>query len=335
VFELLGISLLLAGLLTFNSAASLITAAAWRLAGGLTSNWSAHTRARLLFLFRIFPALLAVSCGVFLLAPSYLAFEPRHTTESVSLKLGLLASLSAIGIGFAIARSISAWRATARLTADWLKKAEPIKIDGVGITTYRIDHAFPVIAIVGVVRPRLFVANQVLALLSKDEIAAAVAHENGHIAARDNLKRGLMRACRAALLIIPTGRSLDKAWAEAAEEAADENAARKGLSVALDLASTLVKIARNIPRGARPTMPAGVFLIGDDDEANGIKWRVRRLVDLATSGRQPQLQGSFLANPMTWGLAAFSLVTIASLSHSQSILANVHVLIEQAVYFLK
>jgi hypothetical protein len=82
-------------------------------------------------------------------------------------------------------------------------------------------------------------------------------------------------------------------------------------------------------------MPAGVFLVGDDDEANGIKSRVRRLVDLATSGRQPQLQGSFLANPMTWGLTVFSLITIASLSHSQSILANVHVLIEQAVYFLK
>src|SRR6185295_18024879 len=115
--------------------------------------------------------------------------------------------------------------ATSRLTADWLRKAVPIKIEGVAITTYRIDHAFPVIAIVGVLRPRLFVASQVLSLLTPDELAAAVAHENGHLAARDNLKRGLMRACRAALLIIPTGRFLDRAWSEAAEEAADENAA--------------------------------------------------------------------------------------------------------------
>jgi Zn-dependent protease with chaperone function len=253
----------------------------------------------------------------------------------VSLKLGLLATVSAIGIGFALARSIAAWRATARLTRDWLREAKPIKIDGVGITTYLIDHTFPVIAIVGVFRPRLFVARQILNLLSEEEIAAAVTHENGHLTARDNLKRGLMRACRDALLIIPTGRLLDRAWADAAEEAADENAAKKGVGVALDLASALVKIARNIPKGARPTMPAGVFLIGDNDEATGIKWRVRRLVELATRDREPQSPRNFLTRPMTWILVASAVICVGFLLHFQAILASVHGLIEHAVYFLE
>jgi Zn-dependent protease with chaperone function len=335
VFELLGISLILAALLTFNSFASLVTAALWRMAGRFTSNWSASARARLLFSFRTFPALLAVMCGVLLLAPAYLAFEPRHTAENVSLKLGLLATVSALGMGFALVRSIAAWRATSRLTADWLKQAEPITIKGVDITTYRIEHAFPVVAIVGVLRPRLFVARQILNLLSEEEIAATVAHENGHLAARDNLKRGLMRACRDALLIIPTGRSVDKAWSEAAEEAADENAAQQGTSVALDLASALVKIARNIPKGARPTMPAGVFLVGDNDETAGLKSRVRRLVELATKDRQTQSPRSFLTNPMTWLTTITAVVLFLFLVHSQAILASVHTVIEHVVYFLR
>ena len=324
MFEFLGISLLLAVLLTFNSFASLVTAASWRVSRRLTSRWSALSRARLIFLLRTLPALLAILFAILLLAPAYLAFEPRHTTETVSLKLGLLATLSAIGIGFAVVRSIVAWRATARLTADWLRQAEPINIEGVNITTYRIDHTFPVIAIVGVLRPRLFIANQVLALLSNEEIAAAVAHENGHLKARDNLKRGLMRACR----------WLDTDWAEAAEEAADENAAGKGFAVALDLASALVKIARHVPKGSRPTMPAGVFLIGDD-ETNGIKWRVRRLVELAQSGRQPQLARSSIISPLIWSAALLSLVTAFCLFNTQTVLGSVHSLIEQAVHLLR
>ncbi|HEY6118497.1 MAG TPA: M48 family metalloprotease [Pyrinomonadaceae bacterium] len=333
MFEFLGISLLLAGLLAFNSFASVVTSGLWRVCLPLTSRWPAHTRARLIFLLRILPALLAIFCGAFLLAPAYLTFEPRHTDETVSLKLGVLALLSAIGIGFAIFRSIAAWRATARLTADWLRAAEPIRIDNVKITTFRIDHAFPVIAIVGVLRPRLFIANQVLEILSDEEIEAAIAHENGHLRARDNLKRGLMRACRDALLILPTGRSLDNEWSEAAEEAADEHAAQKGFGVALDLASALVKIARNIPKGARPTMPAGVFLIGDQN--TGIKWRVGRLVDLSQRCHQPEMLSSSFVSWLIWIAFITSLSALAVIFNSQTVLASVHALIEQAVSFLR
>ena len=208
MFELLGISLLLAALLTFNSFASLSTVGLWRLLGQATHRYSATSRARLLFSLRFLPALSAILVVLFLMVPSYLAYEPRHTNETVSLKLGLLALLSAVGLSLAIGRAFAAWRATARLTADWVRHGKPITLDGISITTYRIDHAFPVIAIVGILRPQLFVARQVLDLLSPEEIAAAVAHENSHLRARDNLKRGLLRGCRDALLMIPCGRSL-------------------------------------------------------------------------------------------------------------------------------
>src|SRR6266566_1565632 len=247
MFELLGLSLLLAALLTFNSFASLVTGVLWTLFHGATRRWSAWSRARLIFLLRTFPALAAAVCVLVLFAPAYLAYEPRHTNENVSFKLALLAFASAVGIAVAAARSIIAWRMTARLTADWMAQGEPIEVDGVDIATYRIDHAFPVIAIVGVLRPRLFIASQVFSLLTPTEIKASLAHENGHLASRDNLKRGILRACRDSLLLVPCGLLLDREWAEAAEEAADEQAARAGHGVALDLASALVKIARIIP----------------------------------------------------------------------------------------
>jgi hypothetical protein len=269
-----------------------------------------------------------------LLVPSYLAYEPRHTNEKVSFKLGILAFLSAVGLGLAIVRSLAAWRATTRLTADWLLHSERITLAGINIETFRIDHAFPVIAIVGVLHPRLFVASHVLEMLTPEEITASVAHENSHLSARDNLKRGLLRACRDALLIIPSGRSLDRAWSEAAEEAADESATRRAHDVALDLASALVKIARNIPNGARPAMPAGVFLVGDE-EASGIKIRVRRLMELA-AGAHSQTSGQEGFPKLLFWISIVSLLSLlVVVVNAPLVFSNVHVLIEHVVFVLR
>ena len=174
MFELLGLSLLLAALLTFNSIASLVIAGIWRLGHRATDNWSAAARARLLFTLRILPALIALLTVSLLLVPSYLAYEPRHTSESVSFKLGFLAFISATGIAVSIYRGIATHRATRNLTSDWLRQGKPIKISGIDIRSYEIQHQFPLIGIVGFLRPRLFIASQVLQLLTPEEVAAAV-----------------------------------------------------------------------------------------------------------------------------------------------------------------
>jgi len=332
MFELLGLSLLLAALLTFNSVATLIIAGLWRLAGRATDNWTAATRARLLFSLRILPAVLAFLTVSLLFVPAYLAHEPRHAAETVSFKLALLAIFSATGIAVSVYRGIGTHRATANLTSDWLRQGKPIQIPGIDIRSYEIHHAFPLIGIVGFLRPRLFIASQVLEVLTPEEISAAVAHENGHLTARDNLKRGLLQACRNALLIIPCGRLLDRSWSEASEEAADENAARQGNGVALDLASALVKIARIIPLGARPTMPAGVFLLGDE-ETKGIKSRVRRLIALATGERQGS-RYDVLTRLVVWAPATMLLIGFVIAATNPYLLTRVHHLIEQVVFVL-
>ena len=335
MFEILGFSLLLAALLTFNSVATVVIAGLWRIAGRTTDNWTAAARARLLFSLRILPPVLAFLTVSLLLVPAYLAHEPRHAAETVSFKLALLAMFSATGIAVSVYRGIRTHRATAELTSDWLRQGKPIRIPGIDIRSYEINHAFPLIGIVGFLRPRLFIASQVLEVLTPEEIAAAVAHENGHLTARDNLKRGLLQACRDALLIIPCGRLLDRFWSEASEEAADENAARQGNGVALDLASALVKIARIIPQGGRPTMPAGVFLLGllGDEETKGIKSRVRRLIALATTERQRSHYDVF-ARLVVWAPATMLLIGFVIAATNPYLLARVHHLIEHAVFVL-
>jgi Zn-dependent protease with chaperone function len=334
MFELLGFSLLLATLLTFNSLASLAVAGLWRVAGRLTRSWTAVSRARLLFCLRTLPALLAFLSVAFLLVPAYLAYEPRHSAETVSFKLGLLALISATGIAVSIYRAIATHQATANLTSDWLRQGKSVQINGIDIEAYQIEHTFPLIAIVGFLRPRLFIASQVLEILTPEEVSAAVAHENGHLAARDNLKCRLLQACREAVLIIPRGRLLDRAWSDASEEAADENAARQGNSVALDLASALVKIARNIPQGARPTMPAGVFLLGDK-ETKGIKSRVRRLIALAATECQAGSRYDVFKKLLVWLPASVLLTSLAVAATNPFLLSRVHYLIEHAVFALR
>ncbi len=187
----------------------------------------------------------------------------------------------------------------------------------------------------GALRPRLFIASHVLESLSEEELAAAIAHEYGHLAAHDNFKRSVMRISRAALLIIPCGRWLDRAWSEASESAADEHAAQRSSQVALDLASALVRIARMIPKGQRQqTLPAAVsgFLMSQD--APGVKVRVSRLVELAAT--DPRLLGSSapLFRFIPWIVLTVVVVVSVTIESRPQVLAGVHEFVEHVVAFL-
>ena len=329
MFELLGICLTLAALLTLNAMASLLASALWRMVRGHAEGWTAAARARMLFAMRVFPPVIAIVCVGALLLPAYIAHEPRHVVEPVSLKLGALAATSAGGLLLALWRGAAAWVATRRLVNNWLRGAEPVRFDQIPIPAYRLRHQFPVIAIVGAIRPKLFIADHLFQSLTREELAAAIAHESGHLAARDNIKRALLRACRDALAIVPSGKRLDRAWAEASEAAADEHAARAGGTVALDLASTLVKIARLVPEGVNPAMPAGALLIGDS--ADGIAQRVRRLTQLAMIEKVSTGQRRSDSKAWPWACFAAILISAILLATNPFMLLAVHNVIEIAV----
>jgi Zn-dependent protease with chaperone function len=335
MYRFLGVSLVLASLLTINATATMLAAAVGRLCKSLLWNCSARTRAEILFVMRIGPPVIAIIAIAAFMVPSYLAYEPPNTNEAVSWKLGALAALSAIGVGLAAWRGFRSWLATRSLLREWLSNSKRIELKGIHLPTYILpNHPFPIVAVVGAIRARLFIAAHVLESLSEEELAAAIAHEYGHLAAGDNFKRSVMRISRAALLIIPCGRSLDRAWAESSESAADEHAAQESSIVALNLASALVRIARMIPPGQHPVMPAAVsaFLVGSEDAA-GVKVRVRRLVELAATDPSLLASNASIVRFLPWLMLTLIVVISVTIEGRPQVLAAVHNFVEHIVNF--
>lgn len=334
MYTFLGITLVLALLLTINATATVIAAGVARLIRPLLRKCSARTCAEILFVMRIGPPVVAiVSIGAFMI-PSYLIYEPQATEEVVSWKLGLLATLSAIGVGLAISRGIRSWLATRLLLKNWLSSSTQIALDGIATPTYVFQHSFPIIAVVGAFRPRLFIADHVFESLSGEELAAAIAHEYGHLAAHDNFKRAVMRVSRAALLLIPCGRFLDRAWSEASESAADEHAAQQSSFVALNLASALVRIARMIPKGQRPVIPAAVSAFLGGDDSPGVKVRVRRLVELAATDPRQLVSNASIVRFIPWFVLTLVVVVGVTIESRPQVLAAVHHFVEHVVVVL-
>lgn len=318
MYELLGICLALAALLGLKLGGAVLSLALWRALAPFTGGWSAGARARLIFTLRIFPLALAAAWVLGFIVPAWVVHEPRDTGEEVGPTLLLLASASAFGLFIALRRVFATWGATRRLSRDWLREAEPIALEGVSVPAFRLRHRFPVIAVVGVFRPRLFVAGQVFDALEPDELAAALRHERGHLRARDNLKRALLRASQDLLLLPPLGRSLLRTWRQNSEAAADEYAAAGGPVVALALASALVKLSRLIPPASTPSMPAGAYLLGT--ESDDLSARVRRLLQLASAeGARTPARGAYASRVLAWAcLLALCTSTAAALSHPES-----------------
>ncbi len=332
MYKLLGISLALATLFALNVLASLLMSLVWRIAAPAINRWSARTRAEILFTLRIAAPLFSLIAVTVLLVPAYVGYEPQGTSEVVSKKLAILATVSIVGLLFAIWRACRSWVATKRLKQSWLRAATRIDLPLIEIPTFRFSHSFPIIAVVGTLRPRLFIADQVLQSLSAEELAAAIAHEGGHLAAGDNLKRALLRVCRDLLMIVPSGRSLDHAWSESVESAADEHAARLSPDVALNLASALVRIARMVPIGARTELPLAAFLVGD--EMRGIKARVRRLLEIASTNQSARV-GRLRMNALLPLFAALTTIAVGVwVGGNTHLLLTVHSLVERVVSLL-
>jgi len=332
MYELLGICLMLATLLVVNAFTSMLMAGFARLFERQLQKLAAHIRAEVLFAMRAGPTVIAISLVGFLFIPAYLVHEPYKTTEIVSTKLGLLALISATGLGFALWRWFRSSYATRSLLRAWLRDARPAKVEGISIPTHCIRHRFPIIAVVGTIRPRLFIAEQVLDSLTEEELAASIAHEAGHVQARDNLKRSALRVCRNALMMLPCGRSLDRAWADAAESSADEYAVFQQPDTALNLASALVKIARMVPSGPRADVPLGAYLVGAE-ETSGVKARVRRLLEIASNGPLVSRRRSFAGRFPGVGLALLIFLAL-TVPTNATLLMAAHTFIERAVRLL-
>jgi Zn-dependent protease with chaperone function len=273
MYFVIGISLLFGIFYASLLTASIVSVTVWRLVRTRSARWSGRSRNNFIAALRIVPLAIAATLTLAFVLPAFITFEPAVSSEKVGLKLAIIVAISATGLAAALLRIFASWWRTRRLIRAWLRASSSTFVDGFAIPAYRIEHEFPVLAVVGIFSPRVFVAEKVLNGLETPELQASIAHELGHIAARDNLKRIAMRLC-SDLLVFPFTSRLDRDWAEASEAAADEAGA--GRSTALDLASALIKIGRLVPAGLSYKLPSGAYLLEPED--GSLATRIEALV---------------------------------------------------------
>lgn len=236
--------------------------------------WTSRDAAGLA-LFRLLPAAAALSLTLFILGPGYFEHEQRGEPEGSGYGLIALA-LGGLCIALAsIARVARAWRRTAATRRQWLREGREVSIADAGMPAYVLDVPFPMVAVLGFARPRLFVSQTVLDACSPDEMRAIVEHERAHVRRRDNAVRLLMDATPDLLSLTRVPGAVAAAWHQAVEHRADDAASR-----GLDLASALVKVARLATREpAAPAieLPASALYRGEGSELIGA--RVRRLLE--------------------------------------------------------
>ena len=266
-FALRGLTLALAWFLVVNITVSALVAHAAK------RSRPTHSAAYW-FRLRILPGGTALLFVAAVFAPSYWRFEPRDTMEGFDVTVVVSAALAGGLLAAAAVRGLLAWCRAAASARALIRVARPLPMAGAVVRAYEVDAEPPLMALAGVLRPRLLVTRGLMNALSAEELAACVAHEVAHARARDNLKRLAMRVAPDVLSGTTTARAMERRWAAAAEHAADDAAGRHGIITRWALASALVKIARLIPEGPPLTDPISPLVGGGE-----IASRVRQLLD--------------------------------------------------------
>lgn len=275
-----------------NIVLSMVVAAAWR--GGVASRRSPGH----IVWWRALPAAGSLFAAGALVAPAFTAFEPLGRR---GVPGPVVVALAAFAAALVLASAVIAMHAAVvsfRIERRWLRRATPMPVETpAGVPAYCIDAPDPIVALVGVFSPKLVAARMVIDACNPAELARIVAHERGHLQARDNLKRWLMTCAPDALRWTPLHDEMVTAWSEAAEDAADDAATGDAGRARLDLAALLLKIAR---LGSPPApMPGTSPLVPVD----GLERRVRRLL---AAGPAPEADGG-----RPWRLAGAALLVTA------------------------
>jgi Zn-dependent protease with chaperone function len=213
-------------------ALSALVCLTWNLFARRMRQWPANS----LFAVRTMPLMASVSVTLGIIVPSFLLLEPRSAEESlgpVLVTLGLCC-LSLLVWGFS--RAVIAQVKTSQALAAWLNGASRIDLN-TQVPVFRTDRDSPPVAVSGVWRPRILVSEAALAILTPAELRTALRHETAHVRYLDNLRKLVFR-----FSAFPGMASLEAAWSEAAEMAADD-AAVDSVRDALDLAAALIKLS--------------------------------------------------------------------------------------------
>jgi Zn-dependent protease with chaperone function len=232
-------------------------------------------RASFLLRIRLLPLVASVLWSALAMG-AFLLFESRRSDERTGVVLELLAVVGgALLLSAAVRLAVTLTRHR-RVVRGWFAAAEPITLSGISIPAVAIESAFPIVAVVGIFRPTLVIARNVLDACTAEELAAILAHECRHITRGDNLRRTLLIALPDPLGWLAVGREIDSAWHDASEEVADEAPGfDRGEAGRVALASALIRVAKMVPAGLPlAEIPASALYRGEP-----LEQRVRRLLD--------------------------------------------------------
>src|SRR5579864_8760969 len=234
-------------------------------AGGLQLSSAA------LFALRMAPFILGSVTTIAFVLPSFLLLEPKRTTESPEAHLLVLAGLALAILGTIMVRWLRLTRETRSRLRLWVQSGRRVRLPRSALPVYAIAAPGSLVAVIGVLRPRVFIGREALASLTIEELEAAVAHELAHVRACDNLRQLLLRITR-----LPGGFAnfgwAETAWSEAAEFGADRGALLEGASP-LDLASALVKVSRLKSSDQTPGLAACHLIAARDGSAVALRVR--------------------------------------------------------------
>jgi Zn-dependent protease with chaperone function len=261
------------GFVGANAAFSLLIALVWR--SMRRTGWSSNT----LFVIRMLPAAGSAVLVLAVILPSFWSFEPRGTSEQAGPAVVVFAGAAGALIIAAARRALRSWLATRRMERAWRRTAVRATSLAFPVHAYRVPSNAPLAALVGVLRPRLFLSAPFLDGLLPGERQVVLDHEAAHLRKLDNLKRTVMRLAPDGLALSAIGREIEAAWAIAAEEEADDRAAGIDRARSLDLASALIKASRLAPVHC---VSASNFC-----EEAAIVRRVARLLDDGPARREP------------------------------------------------
>jgi len=265
-----------------NAACGLLLRVLSRFVLRLAGARRAASAANLLLALRLLPfALAALFVGV-LCVPSYVRLEPAATAERVGFACLLFGGLGLLTSCLALVRAGRALLASALHHRRLSRTAEKISMREHGCTALVLDTAEPLLALSGVVRPRLLVSRSLLQTLSPEELDAAVIHETAHRASRDNLKRLLVLCAPEVFPFCDPLDRMEQARWRFAEWAADDRAAAGSSQRAVSLASALLRVAR---LGAPPALPyLSTSLLASDRD---LQARVDRLLQAPPARTSP------------------------------------------------
>jgi beta-lactamase regulating signal transducer with metallopeptidase domain len=290
----------------------------------MLSGAGARRQEQILFGGQITTHALAFLLTVLLLVPRYVAAETNLFAERVGYLSLTAAGLFLSRYLYSLKHGLSMWWRAAQLQRAC---RHTNTIDGVWIARQpekSIPGSYPPLALVGLLRPRILIAETALEIskLSAEALSIALDHERAHLRHRDNWKLFAL-ACLPRLGLHTIARpGCLRLWQRYNDWAADDDAVKGSRLRALTLAESLVACAKSIPVD-RPDLLFTGFATHEDE----LSARIDRLLGFGTPPpRAANRQVSAL-------VVCAAAIVVAAGSFLFAIAASLHEVAESILHF--